>query len=416
MALWKDKIRETWQYSFQYQKERYQARGFKTKKEAAAAQAARKLDLKRNPKPKDTDYVEVAGTYLTFSKKSHTTNTYRAKKRALKLFDEFLGDDIAIKDITPKMISEFLATRPTNNSWNAYRKDLSAMFTYAEHTLEVIDRNPVSKVSTVPHSPEEKIVPSEQDVIKLLIAADPKTDERDLLLVIMHTLARVDEVLRMKWTDVNFENKRAIKKTRKTRGGTYKKIPTPLNQELYDILWRRWKERVQEKWVFYNEKTGTRFKHRPKLMRGLCKRAGIFPHFGFHTLRHLMASLLGDNPKIATKSIQSLLGHSNIRTTEIYLHSIEGAVADATDSLSGIFSLDQDEEKEEKNGRLFNMSEIYGDHNSIKAEKESADGWHKKHPGNPDKITLAKSRHLNKTGYSGLIVNTEKDPKSYEKK
>jgi integrase len=64
-------------------------------------------------------------------------------------------------------------------------------------------------------------------------------------------------------------------------------------------------------------------------MKGLCKRAEVVPYFGFHTLRHLMASLLADNPKVATKTIQKILGHANIQTTEIYVHSIEGAMEKA---------------------------------------------------------------------------------------
>ena len=73
-------------------------------------------------------------------------------------------------------------------------------------------------------------------------------------------------------------------------------------------------------------------------MKGLCKKAGINPYFGFHTLRHLMASLLADNPKISTKTIQNILGHSEARTTEIYLHKLDGAIEDAMDSISGRFA------------------------------------------------------------------------------
>jgi integrase len=73
-------------------------------------------------------------------------------------------------------------------------------------------------------------------------------------------------------------------------------------------------------------------------MMGLCKRAGIIPHFGFHTLRHLMSSLMADNPKISTKTIQKILGHETQKITEIYLHELDGAVGDAMDSISGKFT------------------------------------------------------------------------------
>ncbi len=50
-----------------------------------------------------------------------------------------------------------------------------------------------------------------------------------------------------------------------------------------------------------------------------------------------MASLLADNPKISTKTIQNILGHSEARTTEIYLHKLDGAIENAMDSISGRF-------------------------------------------------------------------------------
>jgi integrase len=144
-------------------------------------------------------------------------------------------------------------------------------------------------------------------------------------------------VLRLTWDDVNFEKRVLIKWTRKTKDGAYKPIEITINDELYETLWRRWENRKQNTWVFFNERTGDRFYKRPKLMKSLCKRAGIKP-FGFHTLRHLMASLLADNPKISTKTIQHILGHSEQRTTEIYLHKLDGAIGSAMDSISGKFA------------------------------------------------------------------------------
>lgn len=51
-------------------------------------------------------------------------------------------------------------------------------------------------------------------------------------------------------------------------------------------------------------------------MKRLCEKAGI-PFFAAHSLRHFMATHLKD-PRRA----QKVLGHMNIRTTEIYLHDL----------------------------------------------------------------------------------------------
>ena len=54
-----------------------------------------------------------------------------------------------------------------------------------------------------------------------------------------------------------------------------------------------------------------------------------------------MASLMADNPKISTNTIQKILGHSKITTTEIYLHSIDGAIESAMESISGKFTFEK---------------------------------------------------------------------------
>ncbi|MCG8686932.1 MAG: site-specific integrase [Desulfobacterales bacterium] len=347
MGLWKDRVRKHWRYGFQYQGQRYTGRGFRTKKEAAAAEAQKRKQLKKRPITTGMGYLTACNLYLDISEKAHAVKTFKYKKYVYVSFAKFLGvtspdDDIPIENITSQMITEYLKTRPSNHNFNVHRKDLSAMFEYAVDTLEVINRNPIKKIKKLPHDSAKKVIPKEEDIIKLLLAADPKTDEKDLLTVLLHTIARIDEILRLTWDDVNFKKRVLTKWTKKTHDHNYKAVPVTINAELYETLQRMWEKRKQDTWVFYNEKTGNRYMHRPKFMKGLCKRAGVEPYFGFHTLRHYMASLLNDNPKVGTQTIQKILGHSEIRTTEIYLHSLDGQIEGAMDSLSGVFSESSD--------------------------------------------------------------------------
>jgi integrase len=345
MGVWKDKVRKHWCYSFQYQRKNYAARGFKDRREAEQARVDRRTELK-TPTQTDTSLLEVCNVYLDYSEKAHVYNTFSDKRRTFSRFFDFIGFDIPVNNVTTKLISQFLATRPTNCSHNINRKHLSALFAYAKDILEVVDRNPCKKIKNLPHTSKRKVIPKETDIIKLLLVANK--DEKDLLIVLLHTLARIDEVYRLTWQDVNFEKKILTKWTRKTKSQSYKAIPVTINQELYDTLWNMWQNRKQEKYVFLNPVTMKRYTRRHKFMRGLCKRAGIEPYFTFHTLRHLMASLMADNPKISTKTISKILGHSNLKTTEIYLHELEGANADAMNSISGKFDV-----KEELKGEYY---------------------------------------------------------------
>ncbi len=339
MGIWKDKVRKDWCYEFLYQKKRYAGRGFTARREAITAREERRKELKKGTAKVGMAYSDAVNLYLDHAERRFAVDTYKYKKYVYQQFYLFLNrQDPPIHSITPAICKSYLQTRHSNNNFNVHRRDLSALFTYSKEILEVVLSNPIKKIDKMPHSVKKKVIPQENDVIKLILAADPKTDERDLLVFLLHTLARIDEALRMTWDDVNFEKRVVTKLTRKTKDGSYKEVPVKINDELYDVLWKMWENKTQGTWVFYNKRTKNRFIYRPKFMKGVCKRAGIVPHFGFHTLRHLMSSLMADNPKISTKTIQKILGHSEMKTTEIYLHELDGAVETAMDSISGKFT------------------------------------------------------------------------------
>jgi integrase len=99
--------------------------------------------------------------------------------------------------------------------------------------------------------------------------------------------------------------------------------------KLYDVLSHRYASRDKEKaWVFWHRYWNRKrcewmerpYLERKKIMKTLCRKAGV-RYFRFHALRHFGASLL-DHARVPISSIQTILGHENRSTTEIYLHSI----------------------------------------------------------------------------------------------
>jgi integrase len=328
-----------WRYHFQMNGERFSKSGFDTKKVAASAEAERKKQVKKQARQiiRDTDFKSVAYDYLDLAIRKFADKTYKQKAFVCKSFIEHVGN-LPIELITAAHIHDYLNTRPTNNNYNAHRKDLCTVFTHGMKVMKIIRYNPCWDLDKMPHTPEEKLIPTEEDILKLILAADPATDEKDLILTLIHLVARIDEVLRLTWRDVNFTKRMVKKWTRKRSSGAYESVTVYMNKDLHTILKKRWDNRESEKWVFFNPKTGDRFKHRPKLMQGLCKRAEIEPPFGFHKIRHFVASYLADTEKISKKAIGGLLGHKALQTTEIYLHSVDGSEQDAVSRLSGKFS------------------------------------------------------------------------------
>jgi integrase len=67
-------------------------------------------------------------------------------------------------------------------------------------------------------------------------------------------------------------------------------------------------------------------------MKGLCKRAGV-KEVGFHALRRYVASALADTHKVSAKTIQRILRHKSLTTTERYIHNINRDLGTIVDLL-----------------------------------------------------------------------------------
>jgi len=74
----------------------------------------------------------------------------------------------------------------------------------------------------------------------------------------------------------------------------------------------------------------------------LVEQAKLTAHFNItcHTLRHTMASFLNDNG-VDILVLQSLLGHSSTRSTEIYIHPSTNAVREALEKLPAVVFMKQ---------------------------------------------------------------------------
>lgn len=340
MPLWKDKVRKGWRYAFQFRGKKYSSSYYPTKSEAAAALAvARKvaatLPIVEEKTETVLDFVEVANLYLEFSERRHVKQTFEYKRMVLRNFAALYGTT-PITEIQPSHILTYLTSRQSNHNFNVHRKELFCLFHYAQKVLKVVVYNPCEDIQRLPHTPGRKVMPSEQDVLRLLAVAAPG-DENDLVKVLLLTLARIDEILRLRWDDVNFDQRVVTLWTRKRKDGNLESDAMPINMDLFDVLRRRWTSRKQNEWVFFNDKTNDRYNRRPKFMKGLCKRAGI-PYIGFHSIRHYMASFLADKQKISLMTISKLLRHRSLNTTEIYLHSIGEGQRAAMDGIEGLFS------------------------------------------------------------------------------
>lgn len=321
------KARNVWRGQVRRDKRTYW-RDFGTKKEALDWEAEVRKELKRQetqPTRTVMDWLTFSNSYLDEAKLRFTPKVFQEKLSLCKRVIEFWGNP-ATAEITPEMVRQYLNSRAqvSASRFNKDRKNLLAMWTWGVNILD-LPSNPVAKLKNLPHDGAPQYTPPTEDIIKVLTVTT--REERIFLNCYLQTGARRSEIFRWTWLeDINFERKEVRLGTRKTKDGSMEYEWLPMSAELYRELWSWWKDRPvkDSPFVFVstsNRHFGRPFTTRRRFMAGLCKRAGV-PEFGFHALRRYVASVLADTHKVSAKTIQRILRHKNVTTTERYIHNI----------------------------------------------------------------------------------------------
>lgn len=153
--------------------------------------------------------------------------------------------------------------------------------------------------------------------VKRLFEALSNFKHRIMLMLVYSAGLRVGEVVRLRASDIDSERMMIH-----VRGGKGKKDRyTVLSEVVLEGLRIYWKSYRPEKWLFEGKEKGKPYSVRSaeRVFEKAAARAGIEKEVSIHSLRHAFAThLLEQGTDI--KFIQELLGHSRVRTTEIYLH------------------------------------------------------------------------------------------------
>ena len=334
-----------WRYDFTLKGTRHTEAWFTTKKEAQSAEAEKRKEV-LNPAPlietpTDMEFLELVNRRLDYlkeySSEKHYTDHISYARGWCRLWN-----GIKCNDISVDMAQSFLLKRKKDVSAITANKELRLLRSLFNFGIKAprkwITNNPLEGIEFFPVEKHEKYVPSKEDVKKVISAADPFT--RDYLWTIIHTMGRMNEINKLKWSDVNLNEKFLVLYTRKKKGGHLTPRRIPLSQKLYSILSERNKNRDKAKpWVFWHRYWSRKkgewvegpFRDRKKIMTTLCQKAGV-KYFRYHALRHFGASMLDQN-NISIGTVQRILGHENRLTTEIYLHSIGDGERIAVDCL-----------------------------------------------------------------------------------
>lgn len=146
---------------------------------------------------------------------------------------------------------------------------------------------------------------------------------RDLILVGANTGLRISALLAIEWRDVAFERGDLIIRQEIDKAGRGYRVP--LNKTAEEVLARRKGDRKDgAQLVFPRPLSGRRMRSSDPYdrMKGLVHRLGLPDHGSYnHILRHTFAThaVMRGVPLLI---VSSWLGHSSIKTTEVYSHVI----------------------------------------------------------------------------------------------
>jgi integrase len=230
------------------------------------------------------------------------------------------------------------------------RNHLSALFSHAIRHELYSRLNPISSVrqSAVRERDPDTLTIKEMEATISTIGPQAI---RVMVMVAATTAIRRSELRGLRWADVDFEDqklnlRRGLFRKKETSMKTKaSRKPVPILPEMVEVL-LQWRTETpypaDTDWVFASPFTkGKRPYWAESAMtdhiRPAAIRAGVKKHIGWHTFRHSLATLLGQNGE-NVKVVQELLRHATTRITmEVYQQAEQDAKRAALSPFSGIF-------------------------------------------------------------------------------
>lgn len=274
-----------------------------------------RLTAQRHGLPVRIYWSEFKKKYFDFSKTNHSVQTTLRCETVFKNFEDAIHVN-HLTDLTPQLLEDYKSIRRgagiQASTINREQTTLKfAVRQAAAWGYQTPDLKCVKRIPTVKKRPNFF---EEEHIQSLLGEASPLW--KTVILLGFFAGLRRDEILHLDWTDVDFENNQ-LRTTPKDdwhpKDREAREIP--IHPSLKNHL-DEWKKQAAE----YNRVVP--WPHTPialtEAFSRMRQRVGL--KFGtLHTLRHSFASHLA-MADVNLAKIAKLLGHSDVKTTQIYAH------------------------------------------------------------------------------------------------
>jgi integrase len=271
--------------------------------------------------------------FVKTEKKTWNQDLSKLHFRVFKVFGKYPLSSITNRDVQ-KFISG-LKKELSASSANRFLSLLSRMFNLAVQ-WEFMANNPCKGIAKARETGRERFLPKEE-IKKLLSALDEANNQiaANAIKLLLFTGTRHNEVMTLKWENVNLENKSFYLPD--TKNGTPRTVV--LNELAMGILeLMKTHKQVNNPYVFPSLRKSAEghIVDPKKVFHCALKKAGI-ANFRMHDLRHTYASILINNG-VSLYEVKELLGHKDISVTQRYSHLQNSSLREATSNVASVIN------------------------------------------------------------------------------
>lgn len=258
-------------------------------------------------------------------------NSINSYEYDLNLFKSYLKSNsinISPLECDSETIKRYLYSELSTKKTRSMARGISALKSYYNYLVfeNLIKISPLSDIDTPKLEKKLPEVLTENEILKIINSIDDNHPfsirNRAILEVLYGTGIRVSELIDIKLSNIFFEEK-ILKVKGKGDKERFVPIGNVASNSIKIYLEERINNKIEPKYsdVLFLNRYGRQLTRAMifKIIKDLCEISGIEKKISPHTLRHSFATHMLKNGA-DLRSIQLILGHENINTTEIYTH------------------------------------------------------------------------------------------------